>query len=124
MSYEPTTWKAGDTVTSAKLNKMEQGIANGSGTLIVHMINEENSSTLDKTWQEIYDAAPNVILYDEFPVSAQQVKKNFGYLAAFDNSSGNYKIYWLYANSYLQKVIFMATTAQSPNDYPMSGYAQ
>ena len=28
MSYEPTNWKAGDTVTSTKLNKMEQGINN------------------------------------------------------------------------------------------------
>lgn len=27
MSYTPTNWKAGDTVTSTKLNKMEQGIA-------------------------------------------------------------------------------------------------
>ena len=26
MSYTPTTWAAGDTVTSAKLNKIEQGI--------------------------------------------------------------------------------------------------
>ena len=30
MSYEPTEWKAGDTVTSAKLNKIEQGIANNN----------------------------------------------------------------------------------------------
>lgn len=30
MSYEPTEWKTGDIVTSAKLNKMEQGIAAGS----------------------------------------------------------------------------------------------
>lgn len=89
MSYIPTNWKAGDTVTSAKLNKIEQGIATSSGTLIVHMIeqeensgggvksgsgqksmsnsNEESASTLDKTWQEIYDAAQvgNVILMVE-----------------------------------------------------------
>lgn len=51
MSYEPTTWEAGDVVTSAKLNKMEQGIAS-NGILIVHV----TSGTLDKTWQEIHDA--------------------------------------------------------------------
>ena len=28
MSYTPTEWKSGDTVTSAKLNKIEQGITN------------------------------------------------------------------------------------------------
>ena len=34
MSYEPTNWKPGDTVTSAKLNKMEQGIANNNNVII------------------------------------------------------------------------------------------
>ena len=42
MSYEPTNWQAGDTVTSAKLNKIEQGIANG-GIRIVHIIEIEPS---------------------------------------------------------------------------------
>lgn len=37
MSYTPTNWKAGDIVTSAKLNKMEQGIAAGGGIRIVHL---------------------------------------------------------------------------------------
>ncbi len=45
MSYEPTNWQAGDTVTSAKLNKIEQGIANG-GIRIVHMIEIEPSGEL------------------------------------------------------------------------------
>lgn len=57
MSYEPTNWKDGDLVTSAKLNKIEQGIAAGGGVLIAHIIlNGENPPTLDKTWQEIHDA--------------------------------------------------------------------
>lgn len=30
MSYTPTTWVNGDTITAEKLNKMEQGIANNS----------------------------------------------------------------------------------------------
>ncbi len=28
MAYEPTQWRSGDTITSERLNKMEQGIAN------------------------------------------------------------------------------------------------
>ncbi len=40
MSYEPTRWQTGDTVTSAKLNKMEQGIAN-SGIKLVHVVETE-----------------------------------------------------------------------------------
>lgn len=57
MSYEPTNWQAGDIVTSAKLNKMEQGIKNN--ILIANFILTNESSDdgyLDKTWQEIYDA--------------------------------------------------------------------
>lgn len=29
MAYEPTQWRSGDTITSERLNKMEQGIAGG-----------------------------------------------------------------------------------------------
>lgn len=58
MSYEPTNWKDGDLVTSAKLNKIEQGIAAGGGVLIVH---EDENGMLDKTWQEIYDADACII---------------------------------------------------------------
>lgn len=61
MSYEPTNWKAGDTVTSAKLNKLEQGVASsgGGGMFMVHGTFSEDTGaiTLDKTWREIYDAA-------------------------------------------------------------------
>ena len=57
MSYEPTNWSAGDTVTSAKLNKMEQGIANNSSrVLIVTGITTGMRETLDHTWTEIYNA--------------------------------------------------------------------
>lgn len=54
MAYEPTNWQAGDIVTSAKLNKMEQGIARYD---IVEGIkaNESSIITLNKTWQEIWD---------------------------------------------------------------------
>jgi len=36
MSYTPTVWKAGDTVTSTKLNKLENGIAN-NGILVANI---------------------------------------------------------------------------------------
>lgn len=57
MSYEPTNWQAGDTVTSAKLNKIEQGIKNN--ILVANLIYDDYENGimhLDKTWQEIYDA--------------------------------------------------------------------
>ena len=61
MSYEPTNWKSGDTVTSAKLNKIEQGIANaggGGGGASALVCNVDQTGTLDHTWQEIHDAMP------------------------------------------------------------------
>lgn len=67
MSYEPTNWKSGDTVTSAKLNKMEQGIANAGGVFFVHStVNEAGTGeVLDKTWQEIRDAtATSVVMLE------------------------------------------------------------
>ena len=58
MAYDPTVWKSGDTITSAKLNKLENGLAEasgggtGGGVLVVN----DNNGTLDKTWKEINDA--------------------------------------------------------------------
>lgn len=61
--YEPTEWKKGDVVTSAKLNKLEQGVANA--VLVVNatieIVDEATIITLDKTWQEIADAPLAVI---------------------------------------------------------------
>ena len=55
MSYEPTNWKDGDLVTSAKLNKIEQGIANGVEFEVVNMQCDFDSGfiSLDKTVGEI-----------------------------------------------------------------------
>lgn len=45
MNYEPTVWKDGDLVTSAKLNKLEQGVASAGGasnTLMVEMVKTQD----------------------------------------------------------------------------------
>lgn len=52
MAYTPTQWNTGDDVTATKLNKLEQGVANASGALII----TDNGTALDKTFAEIYDA--------------------------------------------------------------------
>ena len=63
MSYTPTTWKSGDVVTSEKLNKIEQGITNAN-IIINGTFNEQTGLiTLDKTWQEIFDANGGVIIH-------------------------------------------------------------
>ena len=70
MSYEPKTWECGETITAEDLNHIENGIANagGGGTpLIVNSTwNDELSGyVLDHTWQEIYDAMPNVVMVED-----------------------------------------------------------
>ena len=57
MSYTPTNWKTGDVVTSAKLNKLEQGVADaGLGALVATFTLSESGTACDKTYAEI-DAA-------------------------------------------------------------------
>lgn len=62
MAYTPKTWACGDTITADELNRMEEGISSaqgGGGTpLVVNVVAEGSATTLDKTWQEIYDAFP------------------------------------------------------------------
>lgn len=66
MSYTPTEWKAGDTVTSAKLNKLEQGVASsGGGSLVVPVFTltltpgkseGQYDVTCDMTYEEVLAA--------------------------------------------------------------------
>lgn len=56
MAYVKQTWQTGDTVTSAKLNHMENGIAAaGDAALVVGSTVEGSTITLTKTYQEILD---------------------------------------------------------------------
>ena len=47
MSYTPTTWTTGDTVTATKLNKIEQGIAEASPWDAVIKLTHANNSDAD-----------------------------------------------------------------------------
>jgi len=69
MSYEPTVWATGDVITSTKLNKLENGVAEasggGGGALVCTV--DWDTGALNKTWQEIKDACDAgtlVMLYD------------------------------------------------------------
>ena len=52
MSYTPTTWTTGDTITASAMNKIENGIAGAGSVLLI----SDNDGTLDKTWSEIGNA--------------------------------------------------------------------
>jgi len=70
MAYTKNTWQTGDIVTSAKLNNMEEGIANAYPLYVdaTFVTGEyDMTGTLNKTWQEIYDAysAGRLIIVNE-----------------------------------------------------------
>lgn len=49
MSYEPTVWKTGDIVSSEKLNKLENGVANSggdSGAVLVWIYESQSAGSI------------------------------------------------------------------------------
>jgi len=58
MSYTPTQWATGDTVTAERLNKMESGIelANDQFVVTFTPTAQDFSGTIDKTWGEVDEA--------------------------------------------------------------------
>ena len=113
MSYNPTQWSAGDTVTSAKLNKIEQGISD-NGVLEINVIFDEEmeNARLDKTWQEIYNANNSVIIIpsdsEEYPTRTKVINVGF-------NTNEDWFEVIFFVGSQVPSV-FSATT---PNDYPL-----
>lgn len=101
MAYEPTNWKAGDIVTSAKLNKIEQGIATG-GKIVIADLNQDN--TLNKTWQEIHDA----------DISFIKVVDNENIFIMLVTEIGHNTNGYVFTDSHGDTF-----EADSPNDYPV-----
>ena len=94
MAYEPTTWKSGDVVTSAKLNKLENGVKDAGPLMIGFSVFGPNGETLDHTWQQIHDAmvsgrlvvafhvvfdGESVVNVNTWPVSGSYIGSNVNY---------------------------------------------
>ena len=109
MSYEKQTWTTGDTITAEKLNHMEDGIEN-NGTLVVNAVESDDIITLDKTWQEIYDAFPNVYILETIVEDNMSgtAKENIA-AVSFGEEQG--ETFYIVASSHQY-------IANSPNDYP------
>lgn len=52
MSYTPHEWQNDELITAAKMNNIEEGIAEGGGGAVIIT---DNGTQLDKTYAEIYD---------------------------------------------------------------------
>lgn len=66
MSYTPTEWQTGDTITAEKLNNMESGIENANEPFLVTLTPtaQDFSGTMDKTVGEInaaYEAGRKIV---------------------------------------------------------------
>ena len=104
MAYTPTTWAAGDKVTAEKLNNIEQGIVN-AGILIVN--ENQETYTLDKTWQEIADAPFAVI------------KSNGGYIYITGMVSASAYAVVGFSVDPTANITAVAYVAQTVDDYPV-----
>lgn len=59
MAYTKQTWTNGDTITAAKLNHMEDGIANSSVIIVSFDHDDGTKHYYNKTWQQIHDGLLN-----------------------------------------------------------------
>lgn len=55
MSYEPTNWKTGDVVTSAKLNKLEEGVAASGMVVPVFTIGQDENYHCNVAFNELLE---------------------------------------------------------------------
>lgn len=53
MSYTPTQWQTGDTITAEKLNNMESGIENANELFVINRVTTGGVTTCDKSLDEI-----------------------------------------------------------------------
>lgn len=104
MSYTKREWATGNVVGAVDLNRMEEGIEDaGSGQILVVT---DTDGTLDKTWQEIYDAFPNCyIIGDSWKGTILNVYEDSRYyLYCYYNSSNSRQYRISSANGYPEEV--------------------
>lgn len=87
MAYEKTEWKSGDTITAEKLNKIEDGIAEGGGSTgplyfnIDNYDEEADNYISNVTFGEIYEAFKigRPIIFKSGDEQIQQLQDNIHY---------------------------------------------
>lgn len=60
MAYTPTVWQDGDVISAEKMNKIESGLANGSGGGCVYLTTDMDSGD----YLYIYDSSTTVKMQD------------------------------------------------------------
>lgn len=107
MAYTKNTWVTGDIVTSAKLNHMEDGIANAGGLVVAIDWDDTLETTiLDKTWQEIHNASPFVAIVD-----SESGQTSFVTEVGYDDRAGSYYVRCFHAAN--DQLVFERYTSSS-----------
>ena len=104
MSYEPTNWQTGDIVTSTKLNKLEQGVANAGGGGVL-VCTQDGTGKLNHTWTEI--ATSWAVLKDQ---------DTYYILTEAAESSGEYFAVFVYIGESENRILLFV--ADSADGYP------
>ena len=140
MGYTPTTWATGDTITSTKLNKMEQGIAN---SVMIVNTNGHNTNgaggfdigeTLDATFAQIYEAlAAGIPVYIRRKIETNGPATDYDCCASLFSVLSAHKYSDLYrvcatgvcfwsdsSRSYLGQSAIATFVASSPSAYPVA----
>lgn len=123
MAYEPTNWKSGDVVTSAKLNKLEQGVVDAGGGALVVTANDVTGA-FDKTWQEINDALiAGKRVYVAAPytmkgitVAGQQMQIIAAHATGDDTTIEGVAVIML---GFEDNIVAAIATASAPEEYPV-----
>ena len=106
--YQKTTWASGETITAAKLNNIEGGIASG-GVLVV----TDTDDVLDKTYAEITSAALSMLtIYDDGEPLIYTI-------SSYGQSEEGCGVLFYSAMASSTKFYGCAT----PNDYPDANYS-
>lgn len=123
MSYEPTEWKSGDVITSAKLNKMEQGIAAGGtggggvGTVHISPNEQDTAYVMDKTFEEIYSMLDSGLLVQ---IRNEEYKALFGFVSRAEAAPFSQKFNvgtLLFGDGAVNCAVFSATSSSGYPEY-------
>lgn len=127
MSYEPTVWKTGDVVTSGKLNKLENAVANCDVLFLEPVF--DGKLKLNKTIAEIHTAIQEhkfpILVMDNGGSFRDHENSNISYLQFSGisyqniNSTGwKYYVCFMAIDDTMQNIIINKYVCEEYNDAP------
>jgi len=121
MAYTKHTWENGEVITAEKLNNLEDGIAESSGSNITVFNIIEDGETdnikIDATWQDIFDAISERPVFLKWIASEDDIAMYVVTEVVLLPNEGYAVLCVSYGGV---SVIGFKFTAESSNSYPVS----